>query len=74
MLDADGEEVGTVDDARFDAADGRLRGIVARTGGGLSALFGGGETVEIPASQIDRVEEGTVRLSMRKDDAPALRQ
>ncbi len=73
VLDAAGEEVGTVEDVRFDEASGRLRGIVARTGGVLRAVFGGRETVEIPASQIDRVEEGTVRLSVRKDDAPALR-
>jgi sporulation protein YlmC with PRC-barrel domain len=67
VLDREEVQVGIVEDVRFDAATGRLQGFVLRVGRPLLTLFGGGDTVEVPAEQIERVEEGRVRLRVSKD-------
>ena len=71
VLDRDGHEVGVVDDVAFDPATGRLTGFVLRVGGALTTLFGGGETIQVGREQLDRVEEGRVRLNV---DGEALRR
>ena len=67
VIDRDGEDIGVVDDVRFDAGSGDLRGFVLRLGGTLRTLFGGGDMVEVSAAQVERVGAGTVRLNVTKD-------
>jgi uncharacterized protein YrrD len=71
VLDREGDEIGVVDDVAFDPATGRLTGFVLRVGGALTTLFGGGETIQVGREQLDRVEEGRVRLNV---DREALRR
>lgn len=66
VRDRDLEDVGVVDEVRFDAASGRIEAIVIRVGSAIRTLFGGGETVEVDGSLIDEVAEGTVRLRIPK--------
>ncbi len=68
VLDASGDEVGVVDDLHFDAGSGQLRGAAVRLGGALRTMLGGGEKVEIGRDQIERVEDGLVRLRERKEE------
>lgn len=63
----DGDDLGVVDDVRFDPESGRLLGVVVRVGGALQTLFGGGETLELPSTQIDHVEANAVFLQVDKD-------
>jgi sporulation protein YlmC with PRC-barrel domain len=67
VLDRNGEDVGTVEDVRLDAASGRLRGFVLRVGGTLRTLFGGGDVVDVDVAEVERVEAETVRLRINKD-------
>jgi sporulation protein YlmC with PRC-barrel domain len=67
VLDQHGEDVGAVDDVRLDAATGQLRGFVLRVGGTLRTMFGGGDTLEVGASEVDRVEAELVRLRVSKE-------
>lgn len=67
VLDRNGEDIGVVDDVRFDAESGALRGFVLRVGGTLATLFGGGTMVDVDASMVDRVDAGIVRLNATKD-------
>jgi sporulation protein YlmC with PRC-barrel domain len=67
VLDRDGEDLGVVDDVRFDPASGRLQGFVLRVGGVLTTLLGGGETVEVGGDLVERVEGGVVRLRVDKE-------
>lgn len=67
VLDSAGDDIGVVDDIRFDESSGKLRGFVIRLGGGLRTMFGGGETAEVTAGQIDSVAEGVVSLRLAKD-------
>src|SRR5215204_5386938 len=62
VRDRDAHEVGVVDDLRFDTATGRLEGLVIRAGGAIQTFFGGGHTIEISRSQVERVDEGEVHL------------
>ena len=72
VVDKSGEDIGVVDEVLFDAERGSLRGFVLRIGGVIRTLFGGGETVEVPATRIERVGESTVYLNVTKEDlAPA---
>jgi sporulation protein YlmC with PRC-barrel domain len=68
VLDRGGHDIGVVDDVRFDQASGALLGFVLRLGGPIRTLFGGGETVEVPAAQVLRVDEGTVYLRVDRDE------
>jgi sporulation protein YlmC with PRC-barrel domain len=63
VLDSDGDVAGTVEDVLFDAATGRLDGIVLRAGGMLRTFFGGGERIHVSAAEITAVDEQTVRLN-----------
>ncbi len=67
VLDRNGDDVGVVDDVRLDAVSGQLQGFVLRVGGTLRTLFGGGETVDVEASDVERVESEAVRLRISKD-------
>lgn len=68
VMDRDGDDIGVVDDVRFDAQSGQLQGFVLRVGGVLQTLFGGGDTVEISRRDIDRVGESAVYLRVSKDE------
>jgi sporulation protein YlmC with PRC-barrel domain len=66
VRDLAGDEVGVVDDLRFDPATGQLQQLVVRIGGTLRTLFGGGETVGVDISQVDRVGDATIYLRLDK--------
>jgi sporulation protein YlmC with PRC-barrel domain len=68
VVDRDGDDVGVVDEVLFDQEGGQLRGFVLRVGGTLRTLFGGGETVEIPASDVEHVAESLIHLRVGKQD------
>ncbi len=68
VIDSQGDDVGVVDDVLFDRDGGQLRGFVLRVGGVLRTLFGGGDTVEVDAAQVERVAEGIVHLRLTKDE------
>jgi sporulation protein YlmC with PRC-barrel domain len=67
VFDRNGEDVGVVDDVRFDNDTGQLMGFVVRAGGALRTLFGGGETTEIARSLIDHVGGDGVYLRVLRD-------
>lgn len=71
VIDRDGDDIGVVDDVRFDAESGRLQGFVLRVGGALRTLFGGGDTIEVSAYQIASVGESLVKLRLVKEDVEA---
>jgi len=71
VLDRNSEDIGVVDDVRFDADTGRLTGFVLRVGGALRTLFGGGDTVEVSHHQIESVGESLVTLRLSKDEVEA---
>jgi sporulation protein YlmC with PRC-barrel domain len=68
VLDRNGDDIGVVDDVRFDADSGRLQGFVLRVGGALRTLFGGGDTLEVSRYQIESVGESIVRLRLLKEE------
>jgi len=68
VCDRQGDDIGVVDDLKFESTSGRLQGMVLRAGGSIQTFFGGGDTVEVDTSQIDRVAEGVVYLRVRKDE------
>jgi sporulation protein YlmC with PRC-barrel domain len=71
VLDRHGDDIGVIDDLRFDATTGNLQGFVLRVGGALRTLFGGGDTVEVSRYQIESVGESLVRLRLAKDEIEA---
>jgi sporulation protein YlmC with PRC-barrel domain len=71
VLDRNGDDIGVVDDMRFDAESGRLQGFVLRVGGALRTLFGGGDTVEVSRYQIESVGESIIRLRLAKEEVEA---
>ena len=71
VLDRHSDDIGVVDDVRFDAETGRLQGFVLRVGGALRTLFGGGDTVEVSQHQIEHVGESVVRLRLAKEEVEA---
>jgi len=71
VMDRHGDDIGVVDDLRFDADTGRLQGFVLRVGGALQTLFGGGDTVEVSRQQIERVGESMVSLRLAKEEIEA---
>jgi sporulation protein YlmC with PRC-barrel domain len=68
VFDRNGEDVGVVDDVRFDNDTGQLMGFVVRAGGALRTFFGGGETTEIARSLIDHVGGDGVYLRVLRDE------
>jgi sporulation protein YlmC with PRC-barrel domain len=71
VLDRHGEDIGVVDDVRFESESGRVQGFVLRVGGALRTLFGGGDTVEVARHQIASVGESLVQLRLAKDEIEA---
>ncbi len=71
VLDRHGDDIGVIDDLRFDSTSGNLQGFVLRVGGALRTLFGGGDTVEVSRYQIESVGESLVRLRLAKDEIEA---
>jgi len=71
VMDTHGEDVGVVDDVRFDARTGQLEGFVLRVGGVLRTLFGGGDTIELSRREIDRVGESIIYLRLPKEEIEA---
>ncbi len=71
VMDRHGDDVGVVDDVRFDARTGELQGFVLRVGGALRTMFGGGDTLELSRREIDRVGESIVYLRLAKDEIEA---
>src|SRR4051812_32742843 len=71
VMDRNSDDVGVVDDVRFDVETGRLQGFVLRVGGALRTLFGGGDTVEVSRQQIKRVGESMVHLRLTKEEIEA---
>ncbi len=68
VLDRHSDDIGVVDDVRFDGETGQLQGFVLRVGGALRTLFGGGDTVEVSRHQIEHVGESLVRLRLSKEE------
>jgi len=71
VLDRHDDDIGVVDDLRFDAETGVLQGFVLRVGGALRTLFGGGDTVEVSRYQIESVGESIVKLRLAKEEVEA---
>ena len=71
VLDRHDDDIGVVDDLRFDAETGQLQGFVLRVGGALRTLFGGGDTVEVSRYQIETVGESVVKLRLAKEEVEA---
>jgi sporulation protein YlmC with PRC-barrel domain len=71
VLDRDNDDIGVVDDVRFDADTGQLQGFVLRVGGALRTLFGGGDTLEVSRYQIESVGESMVKLRLKKEEIEA---
>ena len=71
VLDTHDDDIGVVDDLRFDADTGQLQGFVLRVGGALRTLFGGGETVEVSRQQIKSIGESIVTLRLAKEEVEA---
>jgi sporulation protein YlmC with PRC-barrel domain len=71
VLDRNGDDIGVIDDLRFDGATGRLQGFVLRVGGALRTLFGGGDTLEVSRPQIEDIGESLVRLRLAKEEIEA---
>jgi sporulation protein YlmC with PRC-barrel domain len=71
VLDRHDDDIGVVDDLRFDAETGQLQGFVLRVGGALRTLFGGGDTVEVSRYQIESVGESMVKLKLAKEEVEA---
>jgi len=71
VFDSHGDDVGVIDDVRFDARTGELQGFVLRVGGTLRTMFGGGDTLELARREIDRVGESIVYLRLSKDQIEA---
>jgi sporulation protein YlmC with PRC-barrel domain len=71
VLDRNADDIGVVDDVRFDTETGRLQGFVLRVGGALRTLFGGGDTIEVSRAQIESVGESLVRLRLAKEEIEA---
>jgi sporulation protein YlmC with PRC-barrel domain len=67
VRDPHGEEIGVVDDIQVEAHSRRIEGMIIRAGGSIQTFFGGGKTMQVPASQIDRVEEGEIYLRSDED-------
>jgi sporulation protein YlmC with PRC-barrel domain len=71
VLDRHADDIGVVDDVRFDMDSGQLTGFVLRVGGALRTLFGGGDTLEVSRHQIERVGESMVTLRLAKEEIQA---
>lgn len=71
VMDRHNDDIGVVDDVRFDAETGQLQGFVLRVGGALRTLFGGGDTVEVSRHQIEHVGESMVQLRLAKEEVEA---
>lgn len=74
VFDRAGDHVGVVEELRFDTVKSDLTGIVIRLGGTLQALFGGGETVEVPKEMIASVIGDGVHLSTGKEELEQMAQ
>lgn len=71
VLDRHDDDIGVIDDLRFDAESGQLQGFVLRVGGALRTLFGGGDTVEVSRYQIESIGESVVKLKLAKEEVEA---
>ena len=68
VRDRAGEQVGVVDDVRFESGSGHLQGMVVRAGGSIQKFLGGGQTIEVARSQVDHVDDGGVYLQVDRDE------
>jgi sporulation protein YlmC with PRC-barrel domain len=68
VRDRAGEQVGVVDDVRFESGSGHLQGMVVRAGGSIQKFLGGGRTIEVTRSQIDHVDDDGVYLRVDRDE------
>jgi sporulation protein YlmC with PRC-barrel domain len=71
VLDTHDDDIGVVEDLRFDVDTGQLQGFVLRVGGALRTLFGGGDTIEVSRYQIKTVGESVVTLRLSKEEVEA---
>lgn len=71
VLDRHDDDIGVIDDLRFDAESGQLQGFVLRVGGALRTLFGGGDTLEVSRYQIESIGESVVKLRLAKEEVEA---
>jgi len=71
VLDTHDDDIGVVEDLRFDVDTGQLQGFVLRVGGALRTLFGGGDTIEVSRHQIRTVGESVVTLRLAKEEVEA---
>jgi sporulation protein YlmC with PRC-barrel domain len=62
VRDANGDEIGVVEEVKVDESTEELRGIVVRRGGLLERVAGKAETVEIDAEQIGQIDDDELRL------------
>jgi uncharacterized protein YrrD len=68
VKDRDGDNVGTVEDIRFDEKTGELQSVIVKAGAGLGRIFGGGKVAEISRDEILRIAEGEVRLGLDREE------
>jgi sporulation protein YlmC with PRC-barrel domain len=68
VKDRDGDNVGTVEDIRFDEKTGELQSVIVKAGAGLGRVFGGGKVAEISRDEILRIAEGEVRLGLDREE------
>jgi sporulation protein YlmC with PRC-barrel domain len=62
VRDANGDDLGTVEEVMVDEATEELRGIVVRRGGVLERVAGDGQTFEIDVQQVGQVDDDELRL------------
>jgi sporulation protein YlmC with PRC-barrel domain len=72
VMDADGDDIGVVQDVIFDPESGRITGFVLKIGGALQTLFGGGDTVSVGTDLIDRVGDRVLYLRGDKKEIERL--
>lgn len=68
VKDRDGDTAGVVNELLFDASTGEISGFIVKAGGGLQRLVGGGKIAEIPIDAVARVAEGTIHLSVDREE------
>lgn len=68
VLDRDGDDIGVIDELRFQEDGGKLGSLSVRLGNAFVTFFGAGEKVEIPIALVERVSEQAVSLRVTKDE------
>ncbi|MBI4345982.1 MAG: PRC-barrel domain-containing protein [Elusimicrobia bacterium] len=73
VIDRDGDEIGVLQDLRVGDHTHELCAMVVRPGGTLQRVLGDGQTQEIEADQIDRIDAEGVHIALDREDLAASR-